>query len=93
MTRIILFISRAKITLDRIAVFGHDGFMATTTYKLFGKNHKATVTACTPVSDDPDYPSRYWLWTLRFETPIKMYDGSMMYQTYVRRFTPAAGVA
>ena len=60
-----------------------------TTYKLFGKKHKATVTACERVANDTDYPVAYWIWTLRFSTPIKMYDGSMMYQTFVRRFTPA----
>lgn len=63
--------------------------MTNTTYKLFGTNHKATVTACVRVADDPDYPTAYWLWTLRFETPIRLLDGSLMHQTFVRRFTPA----
>ncbi len=67
--------------------------MANTTYKLFGKNHKATVTACVRVADDPDHPTSYWLWTLRFETPIRLLDGSLMHQTFVRRFTPAHGSA
>jgi hypothetical protein len=60
-----------------------------TNYKLFGKNHEATVAACERVTNDPDYPAPYWLWTLRFVTPIKMYDGSLLHQTFVRRFTPA----
>lgn len=63
--------------------------MTNTTYKLFGKNHKATVTACVQVANDPDCPTPYWLWTLRFETPIRLLDGSLMHQTFVRRFTPA----
>lgn len=67
--------------------------MKNTTYKLFGKNHKATVTACERVTNDPDYPAPYWLWTLRFETPIRLLDGSLMFQTFVRRFTRAHGHA
>lgn len=80
-----------------LSVDNHTGIrycrdMTNTTYKLFGKNHKATVTACVRVADDPDYPdypTAYWLWTLRFETPIRLLDGSLMHQTFVRRFTPA----
>lgn len=63
--------------------------MKNVAYKLFGQNHKATVTACVRVTDDPNFPRAYWLLTLRFETPIKMYDGSVLHQTFVRRFTPA----
>jgi hypothetical protein len=61
----------------------------TTTYELFGKQHQATVTACVQVTDDPDYPADYWLWTLQFVAPIRMYDGSMLHQTFVRRVTSA----
>ena len=67
--------------------------MTSTTYKLFGKNHKAAVTACVRVADDPDCSTPYWLWTLRFETPVRLIDGSLMHQTFVRRFTPAHGPA
>lgn len=81
-----------------LSVDNHTGIryyqdMKNTTYKLFGKNHKATVTACVRVTDDPDYPTAYWLWTLRFETPIRLLDGSLMFQTFVRRFTRAHGHA
>lgn len=62
-------------------------------YKLYGKSHKATVTACVRVADDPDCPTPYWLWTLRFKTPVRLLDGSLMHQTFVRRLIPAHGSA
>lgn len=60
-----------------------------TKYRIFGKNHEVTVVGCVLVSDDPDHPADYWLWTLRLLTPVMLYDGSILYQTFVRRFHAA----
>lgn len=62
--------------------------MKNTTYRLYGKNHKAIITNCVRVSNDPDSTVPYWMWTLKLVKPVRLYDGSMLYQTYIRRGQP-----
>lgn len=57
-------------------------------YTLAGQTRIAKVDGFERITDDPDFPRVYWLWKLILDKPIRMYDGSLIYTTYIRRFTP-----